>query len=181
MKNWDSGKVQDGLINRLARQERHQAFQRDRFFRYKLPEIHNKLFQTLLMKKIIETDNSSSVSDLLLKTLKKALRSSEFDFKYFIAPIRNLVPHPNPYALYITQYIIEVLINEPDVIEIYGSDLDIYRIVDEAISQIKIRFQKSEEEVLSQLANNKSLVPGSRDYEIALDELLRKKLGEPQK
>ncbi|MBW1736787.1 MAG: DUF507 family protein [Deltaproteobacteria bacterium] len=177
----DSGRVQDKLINRLERQERQQAFQRDRFFSYKLPEIHNKLFQALLMDKIVETDNPAAVSDVLLKGLKKALRSSEFDFKYFIAPIRSLVPQANPFSLYITQYIMEVLINDPDVIDIYGTDLDIYQVVNKVISKISIQFERAEEEVITQLSHNKSLVHGSREYEIALDELMRKKVGEPQK
>jgi hypothetical protein len=181
MKKWNSGRVQERIINRLERQERQQAFERDRFFKFKLPEIQNKLSQTLLMKKVVESDKPAVVSDHILTCLKKALKSSEFDFKYFIAPIRNLVPRPNPYSLYLTQYIMEVLINDPDIIEIYGTDLEIYQIVNEVVSKINIRFEKTEEEILTQLSHNKSLVPGSRDYDIALEQLIRKKLGEPQK
>ena len=181
MKTWDSGRVQDRLINRLERQEKQHAFQQDRFLRFKLPEIHNKLSQTLLMKKIIETDNPGAVSENILKGLKKAMKSSEFDFKYFISPIRSLVPRPNPYSLYMTQYIMEVLIDDPDVIEIYGTDEEIYRVVNEVFSRINIQFEKAEDEVLAQLERKKSLVPGSRDYEIAMDELMRKKVGEPLK
>jgi hypothetical protein len=180
MKNFDSGRVQDKLINRLERQEKQLAFQRDRFFRFKLPEIHNRLTQALLMKKVIETDNPSAISDLISKGLKKALKTSEFDLKYFIAPIRSLVPRPNPYALFMTQYIMEVVIEDPSVIEIYGTDLDIYKVVNEVFSQINIRFEKTEEEIVSQLARDKSLSPGSREYDIALTELFRKKMGDPQ-
>ena len=181
MKNWDGGRVQERIINRLERQERQQAFQRDRFFKYKLPEIHNKLSQTLLMKKVIETDNPSVISDLIMKGLKMALKSTEFDFKYFIAPIRSLVPRPNPHSLYMTQYIMEVLINDPAVIEVYGTDLEIYQVVNEVFSQVNIKFERAEEKVIAQLSHSKSLVPGSREYEIALDQLMRKKVGEPEK
>ena len=59
MKTWDGGRVQDKIINRLERQERQQAFQRDRFLKFKLPEIRNKLAQTLLMENVIETDNAN--------------------------------------------------------------------------------------------------------------------------
>ncbi len=179
MKTWDSGRVQEKLINRLERQERQRSFQQDRFFKFKLPEIHKKLSQTLLMEKIIETDNPAAISALLLKGLKTALNISEFDLKYFIAPIRNLVPHANPYSLYVTQYIMEVLINEPDVIEIYGTDQEIYRVVTEAFNQINLKFERAEAEITAQLGNNKSLIPGSKEYEIALDQLMRKKVGEP--
>jgi hypothetical protein len=181
MKIWRSGRVQDRILNRLERQEKQQVFQRDRFFKFKLPEIHNKLSQKLLMEKIIETDNPAPISDAILEGLKKAQRSSEFDFKYFIAPIRNLVPRPNPYSLYMTQYIMEVLIDHPDVIEVYGTDVEIYQVVNTIISQINIQFERAEEEIMAQMNRNKTLVPGSREYEIVLDQLIRKKLGEPQK
>ncbi|UCF84611.1 MAG: DUF507 family protein [Desulfobacteraceae bacterium] len=181
MKTWHSGRVQDKILNRLERQEKQQIFERDRFFKFKLTEIHNKLSQKVLMEKIIETDNPAAISDALLKGLKKSQKSSEFDFKYFIAPIRSLVPRPNPYSLYMTQYIMEVLINDPDVIEIYGTDLEIYQVVNEIFSKVNIRFERAEEEIMAQIGRDKSLVPGSREYEIALDQLVRKKLGEPQK
>jgi hypothetical protein len=181
MKNFDSGRVQEKLINRIERQDKRKAFQRDRFFNFKLPEIHNKLTQTLLMKRIVETDNPSALTDLILAGLKKAQKSSEFDFKYFIAPIRNLVPRANPYSLFMTQYIMEVLINDPSIIDIYGTDEEIYRVVNEVISKINIRFEKAEETILAHLARNKSLTPGSREYDIALDQLVRRQMGEPQK
>ena len=177
----DSGRVQDKILKQLERQERKQAFHRDRFFKFKLPEIHNLLSQKLLMSRVIETDNPSAVSDALLKGLKKALASSQFDFEYFIAPIRALVPRPAPYSLYITQYITEVLIEDPNVIDIFGTDEEIYHVVNEVFSQISIKFEKAEEEIQEQLARNRSLIPGSREYELALEELTRKTFGEPQK
>jgi len=180
MKRIGSGRVQERLINELDRKERQKAFHRDRFFRFKLPEIHTQLSQTLLMKKIVETDNPKAVSDALMQGLKKILRVNEFDFKYFIAPIRDIVPRPNPISLYITQYILEVIIDDPAVIDVYGTDEEIYRIVNDIISRINIKFDKAEEEILHQLSQSKKLTPGSREYEIALDEYFRKKMGEPQ-
>jgi hypothetical protein len=131
------------------------------------------------MEKIVETDKPAAISDAILEGLKKSQRSSEFDFKYFIAPIRSLVPRPNPYSLYMTQYIMEVLINHPDVIEIYGTDVEIYQVVNGIISQINIQFERAEEEIMAQMRRNKSLVPGSREYDIVLDQMIRKKFGEP--
>lgn len=177
----DSGRVQDKLINKLERQEKQRAFQQGRFFRFKLLEIHNKLRQTLLEERIIESDNAAAVSDAILKGLKMALNSSEFDFKYFVSPIRNLVPRPNPYSLYMTQYLMEILINDPDVIEIYGTDEDIYHAIDRIVTQSRNQFEKVEKEILDQLAKKKSLTPGSAEYKIAYDQLLHEKVGEPQK
>lgn len=181
MKRFGDGRVHEKIINRLERKERQAAFQRDRFFKFKLSEIHNQLSQVLLMEKIIETDNAAAVSDLLLKGLRKIIRSSEFDFKYFIAPIRSLVPRPNPISLYMTQYILEELMHDPSVIEVYGTDLEIYKVVNNVMTQINMKFERAEKEITEQLSRNKSLTPGSREYEIALDQLFRKKMGDPQK
>ncbi|MBW2609375.1 MAG: DUF507 family protein [Deltaproteobacteria bacterium] len=180
MKNFNTGRVQDKLINRLERKEKQQAFQRDRFFKFKLPEIHSRLSQALLMEKIVETDNSAAISDLILKGLKKAMKVSGFDFKYFIAPIRNLVPRANPISLYMTQYILEVVIDDPSVIDIFGTDLDIYKTVNNVITNINLKFERAEEKIIQQLSRNKSLSPGSREYDIALDQLFRKAMGDPQ-
>ena len=177
----DTGRVHNELINRLERQEKQRAFQQGRFFRFKLPEIHNKLRQVLLQEEIIETDNAAAISDSILKGLKKALHSSEFDFEYFVSPIRNLVPRPNPYSLYMTQYVMEVLIDDPNVIEIYGTDEDVYHVINRVISQSHIHFDKVEEEIVAQLAHNRSMLPGSAEYQIARDQLLRERVGDPQK
>jgi hypothetical protein len=181
MKRFDSGRVQEKIISRLERKEKQEAFQRDRFFKYKLPQIHSSLSQALLMERIIETDNPAAVSDVLLKGLRQALKTNEFDFKYFIAPIRSVVPRPNPISLYMTQYILEVMIEDPAVIEVYGTDLEIYKVVNDVITRINLKFERAEQEIVQQLSRNKSLSPGSREYDIALDQLFRQKMGDPQK
>ena len=177
----DTGRVHNKLINRLERQEKQRAFQQGRFFRFKLPEIHNKLRQVLLQEEIIETGNAAAISDSILKGLKKALHSSEFDFEYFVSPIRNLVPRPNPYSLYMTQYVMEVLIDDPNVIEIYGTDEEVYRVINRVISQSHIHFDKVEEDIVAQLARDRSILPGSAEYQITMDQLLRERVGDPQK
>lgn len=180
MRQFDSGRVQDKLIDRLDRREKQKAFKLDRFFRFRLAEVHNQLTQTLLMQRVIETESPKAVSDLILKGLKKALRSSEFDFRYFVSPIRDLVPRPNPLSLYMTQYVNEVMIGDPDVIDVYGTDIEIYEHINRVVSQIKAHFDKTEADVMAQMANSKSLTPGTKDYEITMDQMLRKRLGDPQ-
>ena len=181
MKRFDSGRAQDKLLDRLERKEKQTAFQRDRFFKFKIAEIQSRLTQALLMEKIIETESSSAVSDLIAKGLKAITRANEFEFKYFIAPIRSLIPRPNPISLYMTQYILDVMMNDPSVIDVYGTDLDIYKTVNEVITQINAKFERAEKEIEENLSRNKSLTPGSRDYDIALEQAFLKKMGEPQK
>lgn len=181
MKRFDSGKEQDKLLDRLERKERKEVFQRDRFFKFKLQQIQKKLYQTLIMERIVETNDPSALSELLLRGLKKFQKTNEFDYKYFIAPIRDLVARPNTISLYMTQYILEVVMNDPCVLELYGTDLEIYKIVNGIITQVTADFTRAEDEILQQLSRSKSLVPGSREYDIALEQLVYKRFGEPQK
>lgn len=167
------------MLRGLERREKREAFHRDRFFKFKLSEIQNTLSQALLTEKIIETNSPGTVSDLLLKGLKQVLRANEFDFKYFIAPIRSLLPNPNPVSLYITQFILEEIQNDPSVVEVYGTDLDIYKVVNDVITKINSKFERAEEEITKQLSRSKTVTPGSREYDIALDQAFRKKMGEP--
>ena len=177
MKYRYTGRNQDKIIDRLDKKEKKESLKRDRFFKFKLSEIHNKVSQELLLDKIIETENPKAVSDLVMQGLTRAYKSNEFDFKFFIAPIRTLIPQPNSYALYLTQYILEVIIDDPNVIDVYGTDLEIYTLIDKIIRGINERFERSEREIAEQLSHNKSLVPGSQDYEIALEQLFNKKMG----
>lgn len=176
----DSGRVHEKLVKRLERQEKQLAYQQERFFKFKLDDIHGKLMQTLMQEEIIETDNAAAVSSALMKGVKKAANSSEFDLTYFISPIRTLVPRPNPYSLYMTQYLMEVLIHDPAVIEIYGTDEDIYHVINKVISRSSIQFDEMEREIDAQLARNQKLVPGSAAYQVAKDEMFRKKVGNPK-
>lgn len=179
MKHLNTGKELDKVLKGIERKEKQAAFQRDRFFKFKLHEIHSSLSQALLMEKIVETENPTALSDLILQGLKQVLRVNEFDFKYFVAPLRNLIPNPNPISLYMTQYILEVVLNDASVIEVYGTDLEIYRLVQDVINKINVKFERAEEEILQQLSHNKSLTKGSREYDIALDQAFRKRMGEP--
>lgn len=79
-----------------------------------------------------------------------------------------------------TQYILEVILNDQSVIEVYGTDQEIYNTVNGVIAHINQKFQRAEDEIMRQMTKNKSLVPGSREYDIALDQIFRKKMGEPQ-
>jgi len=80
-----------------------------------------------------------------------------------------------------TQYIIEELIKDPNIIDVYGTDDEIYRLVDKIITQISDKFEREEQEILKQLANQKNLIPGSRAYEVALENMMRQAFGDPQK
>ena len=51
--------------------------------------------------------------------------------------VDNLVPDPNLISLYLTQYIIEDLIDHDNIQDVFGDDLAIYNAVDSVLSRIR--------------------------------------------
>jgi hypothetical protein len=53
-----------------------------------------------------------------------------------VAPYRQLVKQPNPVSLYLTAYVLEKLIDHKSVVDIYGSDNDIYGCIHDQVTKI---------------------------------------------
>ncbi|CAN2041192.1 conserved hypothetical protein [Candidatus Magnetomoraceae bacterium gMMP-15] len=100
-----------------------------------LEDLSNALAMKLVENEIIETDNKSSIEEQLTKCLKKMTHAEDFDIDYQIAPLRNLIKSPNVVSLYITSYVLEQLINHRDVVDIFGSDEDIYYCINKQVNK----------------------------------------------
>ena len=62
-------------------------------------------------------------------------RVEDFEIDYQVAPIRSLVPHPHIVSLYVTSFVIEQLIKHKDVVDIFGSDEEIYFTINEQVKK----------------------------------------------
>jgi hypothetical protein len=100
-------------------------------------ELAAKLVQRLLDKHIIETNSVDSIREALSHQLKDVSELDEHEFNFKIAPIRQLVPNPNILSLYLTQYIIEDLINHRDIEDIFGEESDVYMAVDSVLGSLR--------------------------------------------
>lgn len=98
-----------------------------------------KLVQKLIDKHILETTSDSAIRELFGKLFQNLTSMEEFQIQFKIAPVRTLVSDPNFVSLFITQYIIEDLINHPKVQDIFGDDLEIYHTVDSVMSSLRPR------------------------------------------
>lgn len=102
-------------------------------------ELSLKLVQRLLDKHIIETTSDSAIRELFTNILRKLPDMEDFEIQFKIAPLRTLVNDPNFISLYLTQYIIEDLINHNKIQDIFGDDLEIYQAVDSIFSTLRPR------------------------------------------
>jgi hypothetical protein len=89
----------------------------------------------LVENNLVETTNKSALDEQLLNCLEKMNRLEDFDLDYQIAPIRNLVPQPHIVSLYVTSFVIEQLIKHKDVVDIFGSDEEIYYTINEQVKK----------------------------------------------
>ena len=97
---------------------------------HRLQDSSETLSKNLAMKLIesglIETTSKQDVEEEIAHCLASLAKAEEFDIDYQIAPFRQIVVRPNRATLYITAFVLEKLINHKSVIDIYGSDQEIY-------------------------------------------------------
>ena len=89
----------------------------------------------LIEKNLVEITNKSALDEQLISCLEKMNRLEDFEIDYQIAPIRNLVPQPHIVSLYVTSFVIEQLIKHKDVVDIFGSDEEIYFTINEQVKK----------------------------------------------
>ncbi len=99
-------------------------------------ELAQKLAMKLVEGKLIETTNLRDVEEQLAGCLGELLQAEDFDIQYAIAPLRNLVPRPNRVSLFVTAFVIERLINHRSVVDIYGTDEEIYNVVNQEVTRL---------------------------------------------
>jgi len=131
---YGAGNKAVNAIDRKRERERRYMFKKA----YEIAdELALHLVQRLLDKNIIETDSADAVRRSVSNELQKLQDIEDFDLQFKIAPLRQLTSDPNFLSLYMTQYIIEDLINHPRIEDVYGNDIDIYKVVDSILHRIR--------------------------------------------
>jgi hypothetical protein len=98
-------------------------------------DLANRIAMKLIEKELIETKNKKELERQLAGCIKILITSEDFDVQYQIAPLRTLVKRPNFVSLYITAFIIEKLINHRTIVDIYGTDEEIYECVHSQVNR----------------------------------------------
>ena len=96
----------------------------------------NRIAMKLLEENLIETKNKKELERQLAGCIKMLVTAEDFDVQYQIAPLRTVVRRPNFVSLYITAFIIEKMINHRTIIDIYGTDEEIYQCVNSQVSRM---------------------------------------------
>jgi 7-cyano-7-deazaguanine synthase in queuosine biosynthesis len=91
-----------------------------------IDSLSNAIAMKLVEENLVETTNKNVLEEQISKCIDKLTRSDEFDVDYRIAPFRQVVPNPNIVSLYLAAFVIETLINHKVVVDVFGSDEEIY-------------------------------------------------------
>ncbi len=100
-------------------------------------ELSTRLVQRLLDAHIIETTNVDAIREHFTNLFQKLRDMDEFDLQYKIAPLRQLAADPNFLTLYVTQHIIEDLIEHSAIDDIFGDDQEIFLAVDSIMDKLR--------------------------------------------
>jgi hypothetical protein len=95
----------------------------------------NGIATKLIEANLVETTNKNALEEQLQKCLDKLSRLDDFEIDYQIAPFRNLVPQPQIVSLYVTSFVIEKLLNHKDIVDIFGSDEEIYFTINQQVKK----------------------------------------------
>ena len=97
--------------------------------------LSNAIAMKLVESNLVETTSKNVLEEQISNCLEKLTHADEFDIDFQNAPFRNIVPQPNIVSLYVTAFVIETLINHRVVVDIFGSDEEIYLCINRQVTK----------------------------------------------
>lgn len=98
-------------------------------------QLSNAIAMKLVENNLIETTSKNTLEEQILWCLDKLTHAEDFDIDYQTAPFRDVVQNPNIVSLYIMAFILETLINHKSIVDIFGSDEEIYRSINRQVTK----------------------------------------------
>jgi hypothetical protein len=100
-----------------------------------IDSLSNAIATKLIENDLVETTNKNALEEQIHRCLDKMSHAEDFDIDYQVAPLRNLLPNPHIVSLFVTAFVIEQLINHKDVVDIFGSDEDLYTCINDQVKK----------------------------------------------
>jgi hypothetical protein len=126
---------ESAVISKLDHAKENQRLNAMNQLRENIDALSDRVAMKLIEERLIETTNLEELERQLHICLQELLAAEEFEVQFQTANLRTLVPRPNFISLYLTAFIVEKLIDHKAVVEMYGTDEDIYRCVDRQVSR----------------------------------------------
>jgi len=127
---------ESAVISRLDHEKESQRFHAMNLLRDNQDALSDKIATKLIEERLVDTTSKDDLESQIHFALQTLLTAEEFDIQFHIANVRTLVPRPHFVSLFVTAYIIEKLIDHKCILEIYGTDEDIYHCVNRQVSKV---------------------------------------------
>jgi len=124
---------ESAVISKLDHAKESQRLNALNLLRQNIDEISSLIAIKLIEERLVETTSMEDLESQIHMCLENLLSAEEFEVQLQIANIRSLVTRPHFISLYVTAFITEKLINHKSIVEMYGTDEDIYRCVNKQV------------------------------------------------
>ncbi|MDT8380279.1 MAG: hypothetical protein RQ739_15445 [Desulfotignum sp.] len=131
-----SGNREAKLLSKIESSKERDRIRTLNAIRDNIDYFANKVAMKLIESGLIETVSKSAIENQIIRCLDTLIKSEDFDVDYAVAPFRTLIANPNIASLYLTAFVVEKLINHKDVIDVYGSDEDIYFCIHKELTRL---------------------------------------------
>jgi hypothetical protein len=127
---------ESAVISQLDHEKESQRYNAMNLLRQHQDALSNKIATKLIEERLVETTSKDDLESQIQFALQTLLTAEEFDIQFHIANVRTLVPRPHFVSLYVTAFVIEKLIDHRCIVEIYGTDEDIYHCVNRQVIKL---------------------------------------------
>lgn len=134
-KTFHVGNREASLLSKIESSKERERYRSIHAVRENVDLFSNKLSMKLVEDGLVETVSKNAIQEQIAKCIDTLCKAEDFDIDFQVAPFRTIVQNPNIVSLYLTAFVVEKLINHKDVIEIYGSDEDIYFCIQKITAQ----------------------------------------------
>ena len=131
-----TGNREAKLLSKIESSKERERIKTISTIRDNLDLFSNKVSMKLIESGLIETVSKSSIENQIVRCLDTMCRAEDFDIDYAVAPFRTLISNSNIASLYLTAFVVEKLIDHKDVIDVYGSDEDIYFCIQKELTNL---------------------------------------------
>ncbi|MDY0041883.1 MAG: hypothetical protein RBS57_16340 [Desulforhabdus sp.] len=126
---------ESAVISKLDHAKESQRLNALNLLRQNIDELSSLVAIKLIEERLVETTSMEDLESQLHMCLENLLSAEEFEVQLQVANIRSLVTRPHFVSLYVTAFITEKLIEHKSIVEMYGTDEDIYRCVNKQVTR----------------------------------------------
>jgi hypothetical protein len=131
-----NGNREAKLLSKIESSKERERIKTISTIRDNIDSFSSKVSMKLIESGLIETVSKSSIENQIVRCLDTMCKSEDFDIDYMVAPFRTLISNPNIASLYLTAFVVEKLLDHKDVVDVYGSDEDIYFCIQKELTAL---------------------------------------------